>query len=226
MTAALESHPTAGAPFSTVIREASRAQHEEAEGSGFGTALVEGRLRREGYAALMAQTYFVYSALEEVTAAQREDPVGGQFFLPQLFRLPSIERDLDHLIGLDWRGAITPLPSTARYADRIRSVGSSWAGGFVAHHYTRYLGDLSGGQIIRRVLHRAYGLSTDGVRFYIFDEIPKPKPFKDLYRARLDAAPWDDAERMRVVAEVQEAFRLNTALFADLGRDLDRYLVD
>jgi heme oxygenase len=96
-------------------------------------------------------------------------------------------------------------------------VAFDWPAGLVAHHYLRYLGDLSGGQIIRRLVGRAYGLDTDGVRFYVFDEIPKPKPFKDAYRAALDAVPWDEEEKARVVAEVSLAFRLNRDLFADLG---------
>lgn len=53
--------------------------------------------------------------------------------------------------------------------------------------------------------------------FYSFPAIPKPKLFKDEYRARLDALPFDAAERARVAAEAQVAFDLNTAVFSELG---------
>ena len=216
--------PLVEPPFSTVIREASRAEHEEAENAGFGQALLGGLLTVDAYAELAAQTYLIYATLEEATAAQRTDPIGAAFVFDELLRLPALERDLAYLRGAAWRGSIEALPATTRYCDRLREVCFTWAGGFVAHQYTRYLGDLSGGQVIRRVLAREYGLADEGARFYVFEGIPKPKPFKDLYRARLDAAPWDATERTRIVAEVKLAFRLNSWLFADLGADMAGYL--
>jgi heme oxygenase len=217
MTTTLEESPAA-TPFSTVIREASRGEHEEAESTGFASALVAGTLPLEAYAATAAQTWFVYTALEEAAEAQRTDPVGATFYFPELLRVPSLEQDLDFLVGPSWRSEIEPLPATERYRERVRALCSDSASMFMAHQYTRYLGDLSGGQIIRRTLAKAYELDQDGIRFYIFSDIPKPKVFKDQYRARVDAAPWDEAERERIVAEIKTAFRLNTELLDDLGR--------
>lgn len=205
------------APFSEVVRTASRGEHEAAESSAFVTALFDGQLTVADYARLAGQTRFIYDVLEQATDAQRDDPVAGAFCFDELRRLDSIDRDLDALLGADWRATLTPLPATERYCERLRAVAFDWAGGFVAHHYTRYLGDLSGGQVIRRALERGYGLTDAGLEFYTFVGIPKPKPFKDRYRALLDAVPWDEAERARVVEEVNVAFRLNGALFADLA---------
>jgi heme oxygenase len=206
-------------PFSARIREASRREHEEAESTAFGSALVAGKLPLAAYVALLGQTYLIYSVLEDAARAQRTDPIGCTFWFPELLRLPELERDLAHLAGRDWRDRLTALPATDRYCERLGEVTYDWPGGFVAHQYTRYLGDLSGGQIIRRRLGDAYGLNADGLRFYMFDGIPKPKPFKDMYRSRVDAAPWDKSERSRIVDEVRLAFRLNTELFEDLDRD-------
>jgi len=95
---------------------------------------------------------------------------------------------------------------------------------FVAHHYTRYLGDLSGGQAIGRILARTFGLEDDrGIAFYQFDAVPKPKPYKDEYRARLDALPLTAADQQRVVEEVKVVFGLNGALFAELSTQLPRF---
>ena len=106
-----------------------------------------------------------------------------------------------------------------RYVDRINEIAAEhWAGGFVAHHYTRYLGDLSGGQAIRRIMQRQFGFETNGVGFYLFDQIASPKAFKDTYREQLDAVGWDAAERERVIDEVLAAYRLNTELFDDLAQ--------
>jgi heme oxygenase (biliverdin-producing, ferredoxin) len=103
--------------------------------------------------------------------------------------------------------------------DRIYEfVAQLWAGGFVAHHYTRYLGDLSGGQAIRRLMQRHFGFETNGVGFYLFEQIADPKTFKDTYREQLDTAGWDESERERVIDEVLAAYRLNTELFDDLAQ--------
>ncbi|MGK5643630.1 biliverdin-producing heme oxygenase, partial [Streptomyces sp. URMC 126] len=78
------------------------------------------------------------------------------------------------------------------------------------HHYTRYLGDLSGGQIIRGKAEKAWGFARkgDGVRFYVFEGIDNPAAFKREYRAALDAVPVDDLEKQRIAEECRRAFAL------------------
>jgi heme oxygenase len=203
--------------FSLRLRNATRIQHEQAEESGFMSALIAGELPLAGYSALAGQLWPVYAALEEAAVDLRDHPVVGPFIADELFRLPALEADLAHLLGPDWRQAIPASAAAADYAARIRKVAAEWPEGYVAHHYTRYLGDLSGGQILRRVLQRIYGLSDAGLTFFVFDGIPKPKPFKDAYRDRLDRINLDAAGQNRVIAEAGLAFELNTAVFATLG---------
>lgn len=203
--------------FAAQLREATRAEHERTEQAPFVLALMTGELDRDAYAALLGQSFLFYSVLEQAAAEQREEPVAGRFVFDSLARRAALQADLRWLLGRRWRSKVVPLPATQRYVDRLRQVCFSWPGGFVAHHYTRYLGDLSGGQIIRHRLRASYGLEHDGVRFYIFDQISKPKLFKDSYRRRLDQAPWSHGERTRIVAEVDQAFRLNRGVFDDLG---------
>lgn len=95
------------------------------------------------------------------------------------------------------------------------------AGGYVAHHYTRYLGDLSGGQIIRDKAEKNWGFARkgDGVRFYVFEQVPNPAAFKRSYRALLDGVRVDELEKQRIVAECKRAFALNTAVFKALGEE-------
>ncbi len=203
-------------PFSQTVRESTRAIHAETEGSVFIAELVDGKRSKEDYAALLGQLYFVYQALEQVAETLRADPIASHFVDDKLTRLTAIDLDLDFLIGPGWRETVTPLMATRRYVQRIHEM-ATWPGGFVAHHYTRYLGDLSGGQVIRTVLQRQHGFDTNGVGFYIFAEIAKPKLFRDTYREQLDTAPWDATEQERVIAEVTRAFELNGALFDDLA---------
>ena len=213
-------------PFSTALRERSRSAHSGSEHAGFMADLMQGRGTRDDYVALVAQHWFIYEALEVAAERMKDDPIAALFISEKLTRLPALEADLAFLIGDDWRERIEPLPTTERYVARIDEVAAQgWAGGFVAHHYTRYLGDLSGGQAVGRILDRAFDLDGQGLSFYDFAEIGKNKPYKDTYRAQLDAigAGLTDDERLRVVDEVCKAFRLNQALFAEIGANLDQY---
>ncbi|MBV1954407.1 biliverdin-producing heme oxygenase [Streptomyces albidoflavus] len=208
-------------PFSTLIRTASHEQHTEAETSTFMSDMLGGRLGVEAYARYTEQLWFVYRALEEGVAALAGDPVAGPFLQPELERTAELERDLAHLRGEGWQQRATALPATEAYAERVRECVRTWPGGFVAHHYTRYLGDLSGGQIIRGTAEKTWGFARkgDGVRFYVFEGISNPAAFKRSYRELLDALPVDDLEKQRVVDECKRAFTLNTALFRELGQE-------
>jgi heme oxygenase len=203
-------------PFSHALRERTWVSHGDTEGATFMHDLMSGKGTRDDYVALVVQHYFMYEALESVADDMARDAVAGRFITPQLTRLPALEADLEFLIGPEWRSVSAPLPSTTRYVERIREV-NGWSGGFVAHHYTRYLGDLSGGQHIYKVMQKRFGFDTNGVGFYLFDQIASPKDFKDTYREQLDAVAWDEAERERVIDEVLTAYRLNTEVFHDLS---------
>ncbi|MFJ4896546.1 MULTISPECIES: heme oxygenase (biliverdin-producing) [unclassified Streptomyces] len=206
-------------PFSTLIRTASHEQHIEAETSTFMSDLLGGRLGVDAYTRYTEQLWFVYRALEDGAGALREDAVAGPFIQPELMRTAELERDLAHLRGADWREGLEPLPATAAYAERVAECARSWPAGYIAHHYTRYLGDLSGGQIIRDKAERAWGFERkgDGVRFYVFEGISNPASFKRGYRELLDAVDADDLEKQRIVDECKRAFALNTAVFRELG---------
>ncbi|MEU3752178.1 biliverdin-producing heme oxygenase [Streptomyces olivoreticuli] len=208
-------------PFSTLIRTASHEQHTEAENSSFMSDMLGGRLGVAAYRRYTEQLWFVYRALESASAALADDPVAGPFIRPELARTPELERDLAHLGGPDWHTNLEPLPATATYAARVEECARAWPAGYVAHHYTRYLGDLSGGQIIRGTAEKTWGFARkgDGVRFYVFEGIGNPAAFKREYRELLDALPVDDLEKQRVVDECKRAFALNTGVFLELGRE-------
>ncbi|MGW1286351.1 biliverdin-producing heme oxygenase [Streptomyces sp. NPDC002586] len=205
--------------FSILIRTASHEQHVAAETSTFMSDLLGGRLGVTAYARYTEQLWFVYEALECGAGRLAADPVAGPFIRPELLRLPALERDLAHLRGPGWRAGLSAIPATRAYADRVRACAERWPGGYVAHHYTRYLGDLSGGQIIRDRAEKTWGFARkgDGVRFYVFEGIPNPAEFKRSYRDRLDAIDVDDLEKQRVVAECKRAFALNTEVFRALA---------
>ncbi|WP_432747189.1 biliverdin-producing heme oxygenase [Streptomyces sp. JH002] len=217
---ALLTTPLAVTPFSAQIREASHEAHTEAENSSFMSDMLGGKLGVAAYRRYTEQLWFVYRSLEARSADLAADPVAGPFIRPELSRTAALEADLDHLHeGPGWRTVITPLPATETYAARVTEVAATWPAGYVAHHYTRYLGDLSGGQIIRGTAEKTWGFTRKGpgVHFYVFDAIGNPAAFKREYRQSLDDIAADGQERLRIVEECKRAFALNSAVFQDLA---------
>jgi heme oxygenase len=211
----LRADPPGADRLSARLRHGTRGAHDTAQGSGFLDALAAGRLPWKAYADLTAQHWFVYEALEQAGAAMADDPVAGAFVCRELLRLPSLEADLRFLHGPAWANRIAALPATTTYCTRLRDVAFIGAQGFVAHHYTRYLGDLSGGQYLGPAIAQVYGLHGDGHRFFVFEEID-PGPFKVWYRRMLDTLPWSRTEEDAFLAEVLEAYRLNVDMLTEL----------
>jgi heme oxygenase len=210
---------SAAIPFSQALRERTGSVRSVGPSASerFMTALMTGHGTRDDYVAMVAQNFFVYEALERAAAARAGDPVAASFIEPALTRLPAISADLRFLIGDDWADRVVPLATTRAYVERIDRVAATTTGGFIAHHYTRYLGDLSGCAIIRTLMQRQFGFETNGVGFYLFAGIAKPKEFKSTYRAQLDAVGWSDDEREGVIGEVGTAYRLTEELFDELA---------
>jgi heme oxygenase len=196
--------------LSARVRTGTRAEHDAAQGSGFLDALADGRLPLAAYADLAAQHYAIYETLEKAAAVMADDPSAGAFVFPELARLPALAADL-HFLGE------TPpvLPATEAYCARLRDVAFDRPAAFVAHHYTRYLGDLSGGQYLGPAIARAYGLNGDGHRFFVFPGV-HPPAFRAGYRELLDRVTWPAEEQDVFLAEVARAYRLNIAVLAEL----------
>ncbi|MBF8193214.1 biliverdin-producing heme oxygenase [Nonomuraea sp. K274] len=203
-------------PFSEALRNATWADHESAESESYLAELMGGRLSEPEYGEMVAQHYFAYVALDGVSRELADHPVAGRFVFPELYRERALERDLATIYGPDWRSRIAPSKATRTLVARIHQV-SDWPGGYIAHHYTRYLGDLSGGQFIRMELQKIYGYAKGGgVDFYFFDELGSLPRFKNEYRARLDGLDPEERERQRIIGEVKLAYQLNTEVLTEL----------
>lgn len=202
--------------LSAAMRAGSQYEHAAAERSPFVRELLRGHLNARGYIDYLLRLRAVYAALEGAVRAHCDDPLVAVVYDPALERLSVIDADLHHWAD-DSSGKVDS-PAAEEYRDRLESVRG---GALLAHHYTRYLGDLSGGRVIRRALDRAFNLSGVGLAFYDFPM--QPKSYKDAYRARLDALDLQTEKFDEVVTEVKLAFRLNQALFDELAGNLAAY---
>lgn len=204
---------TLSMPLSKALQESTAMAHDRAENATFITHLMSGGGTPDGMVALLRQSLPVYEALEESCRAVASDPRIAPILDPALDRTDALRADLATHRG-EGRTCDIVVPTTEVYAAELRALAADPVS-LVGHHYVRYLGDLSGGQIIKTMVRRHYGLET-GLSFYDFD-IPKPKVYKDRYRAALDALPLSDLERETALVAATRAFELNQQLFIDLA---------
>ena len=184
------------------LREGTRDLHTVAERAGLMPMLLRGELPLPRYVALLHQLAALYTALE--AGLQR---AGAPVVDAALARSAALRADLAHLAPAG--GAALVAPTTA-YVLHLQALPGVL---LAAHAYVRYLGDLAGGQVLRRIVGRAYGLEVDGLRFYDFGS--DAAALGQGLRAALDAVPAEHHDR--IVAEAQAAFRRHVALFEALA---------
>ncbi len=207
--------------LATKLREGTKKAHTMAENVGFVKCFLKGVVEKNSYRKLVANLYFVYSAMEEEMERHSSHPIVSKIYFQQLNRQKSLEQDLSYYYGANWREQVTPSPAAKTYIERIRNVSASKPEFLVAHSYTRYLGDLSGGQILKKIAQRAMNLADgEGTAFYEFKEISDEKAFKALYRNALDELPIDEATADQIVDEANATFGMNMKLFQELEGNL------
>jgi len=199
--------------LATQLREGTKKSHTMAENVGFIKCFLKGVVEKNSYRKLVGNLYFVYSAMEEEMEKLRQHPVLSHLYYPQLNRKASLEQDLHFYYGANWRSEVQLSPAGQAYVDRIREISATAPELLVAHAYTRYLGDLSGGQILKKIAQNAMNLQEGGTAFYEFAEIQDEKAFKNTYRQAMDNLPIDQATAERIVAEANDAFGMNMKMF-------------
>jgi len=210
--------------LSKELKEGTKKSHSAAENTQFVAAFLRGILDETQYRKLIANFYFIYSAMETRIDQLQDHPVVSQINLSDLKRKSSLERDLFYYYGPNWKEKVCPSLATQQYVDRILTCPPEY---LVAHHYTRYLGDLSGGQILKGIaktaLNPAEGL---GLEFYEFPNIDDAKLYKKCYRGILDNLPIDDSMINALVAEANYAFRLNMYMFEEFEGSAGKSLLN
>ena len=205
------------------LREGTKKAHTMAENTGFMSCFLKGVVDKSTYRNLVADFYFVYSAMEEeITRLTTEgNPVLSPINYPELFRRKELEKDLLFYFGNNWKDLVIPTPAAEAYVSRIRSVAKDTPELLVGHHYTRYIGDLSGGQMLKSIAQKAMNLpDDDGLRFYEFEEIDDQKAFKNLYRSKLDSLPIDKEMVDLIIEEANNAYQFNMDMFKELEGNL------
>jgi heme oxygenase (biliverdin-producing, ferredoxin) len=203
------------------LREGTKKSHSMAENVGFVKCFLKGVVEKNSYRKLVSNLYFVYSAMEEEMDRHQHHALLEKIYFPELNRKASLEQDLYYYFGSNWRDQIAPSPAAEAYVQRIHEISETAPELLIAHSYTRYLGDLSGGQILKGIAQRGMNLAEgQGTAFYEFGNIPDEKQFKANYRQAMNDLPIDDATADRIVDEANAAFGMNMKLFQELEGNL------
>lgn len=206
--------------LATLLREGTKKSHSMAENVGFVKCFLKGVVEKNSYRKLVGNLYFVYSAMEAEMDKLRDHPIVSKIYFAELNRKQSLEQDLQFYYGPHWRQEVQLSLAGQAYVDRIHQIAATAPELLVAHSYTRYLGDLSGGQILKKIAQNAMNLHDSGTAFYEFAEIEDEKAFKNTYRQAMNDLPVDQATAERIVDEANKAFGMNMNLFNELEGNL------
>ena len=194
----------------------TRKSHSVAQNTAFVTGFFKGLSTKESYGTLLTSLYYVYKAMEESFDDTNENSVRA-LDDKELRRVNALELDLEYFYGADWRSKLNPSGATKKYVERIQEVASNQPYLLVAHQYTRYLGDLFGGQMMGGMATRSLSLDEGkGVAFYTFDDIPKANVFITEWYTRLNELDLTDAQKQEIVDEANLVFVLNIEILEEI----------
>lgn len=218
--------------LSEMLAAGTKAVHEKAENTQFVKDFLRGRIRKELFKLGAVALYHTYTAMEEEIERNKDHPSFAPLYFPnELHRHEALAQDLEYFYGEDWQSQVSCSPATQHYVDRIHEIGQTDPVLLVAHAYTRYMGDLSGGQVLKKVAQRALRLppTGEGVKFYEFNSIHSAKAFKQLYRSRMNELELDAPTKEKIVQEAVLAFQFNMEVFEELeemGKTIEDDVMD
>ena len=204
--------------LSNRLKLGTHSLHREVERRGMMPALLRGTISRERYCLLLRNLHAIYVDLESGLTAHEKSTTIQAIHHPALVRSAALAADLDHLHGSGWQTALPLTTPARRYAAHLQALAAEAPSKLVAHAYVRYLGDLNGGQILRRVVRAALSLpeAGDGTRFHEF-AAPGVDALAAAFRAGLDHIVLPEAELDDIVIEAQGSFRRHAELFEALA---------
>jgi len=238
-------------PMSELLKEGTEALHTAIGNLEGAKLLTGGELSSREYTRLLFMLWHIYDELERGLYEHRDHPVIYQIYHPRVFsRASALSFDIcHHLKTVTWQtdpfyvDFFNHIPKPIQdYVDRLAYLGRPKAShddviALVAHAYVRYLGDLSGGQIIRRKIIKAYDLYEDGegLAFYNFRtldyrtgdkpaEMHEIRRIKNWFKDGLNDAVTDPKTKELLIAEAIAAFLYNAGIFSaiDVTQTLEK----
>ncbi len=183
------------------LKDLTWEHHKDAERQAFVKVLLSGKINPKFYATFLWNQHKKYDLLEALASSH-----GLLDGMPDIKRKVRIEEDFLEL----WSDKKPPeiLNATNEYIAHMKDIMGD-PDSIMAHVYTYHMGDLSGGQMIKRKV------PGEG-RMYQFDTDMPLKEIKDIIRERTN----DD-----MAEEAKFAFESATKVFQEMMElDIEHYL--
>jgi heme oxygenase len=180
--------------------------------------LLRGQIERAGYCALLRNLHPLYQALETGLLLNAGHAGLALLQQPALPRAGALAADLCVLHGPGWAGQIALVPAAQAYAEHLEELALRQPALLAAHAYVRYLGDLSGGQLLVRVVAaRLQLVAGEGLAFYDFGSAEQAARLARDLRNGFNLLPQDEAGAQALVDEACAAFARHKILFEQLA---------
>jgi heme oxygenase len=203
------------------LKRATSELHARVEQTGIIAKLIQGELTQSEYCLLLRNLAPLYRAMEMGLATHCEHPAIAPVYDPNLFRTPYLADDLVCLHGPDWREQITLSAAAREYANHVRELAAAKPALLVAHAYVRYMGDMSGGQIIKRRIARALNLPLNqGLSVHDFGSRAQLCARLHAFRTGLNQIPLTTEQQSEIIIEACVAFDHHVVIAQALSPDL------
>ncbi|TFL02521.1 hypothetical protein BDV98DRAFT_547013 [Pterulicium gracile] len=232
-------------PLSALLKDGTTEAHERIENTAGAGYLTRAELDKVDYSRYLMILWHIYDAFERALVQHQSHPALAPTYNPVLLqRAPALAADISFLLQIPgpedaWKShpvhtqlLASPPEILTKYTNHINAISASAdPSPLLAHSYVRYLGDLSGGQFIRRKTAKAYDLDEEtgaGIAFYQFSKLGESgsmesatqgdmRKIKIWFRDGLDAGAGDNLElKQTIVAEANRAFDLSSEVFETL----------
>ncbi len=162
------------------LRELTHEKHKRAEKSKFVGRMLKGGMTEKQYYIYLSNQLLAYYTLE--TYANYKNIFDGIEAIKRSVSISDDLRELEQLHGFE-TGKIAD--ATQRYMDYIQDISAD-KDKLLAHIYVRHMGDLSGGQIIKRFV-------PGSGKYYEFSE--DVSELKEKLRSKLNDSMADEANK-------------------------------
>ncbi len=198
-----------GQNLSSLLRSSTMAIHGQVEGGDFMKKIFSGPLTEQDYYLYLWSLVQVYESLENSMAEHQSEQNISPVYFKELLRMSSLQTDMEV-----WKSFQVEIPESLKktvhaYCEYLQSLSAQNPSLLVAHAYVRYLGDLSGGQMIAKALGKKF-VNSQGLHFYSFDQVHDIHEMKQAYRRGLDQIGSQSPDKVQALCEeAQKAFEWN-----------------
>eukprot|EP00747_Dinoflagellata_sp_TGD_P179590 gnl/TRDRNA2_/TRDRNA2_30636_c0_seq1.p1 gnl/TRDRNA2_/TRDRNA2_30636_c0~~gnl/TRDRNA2_/TRDRNA2_30636_c0_seq1.p1 ORF type:complete len:408 (+),score=77.70 gnl/TRDRNA2_/TRDRNA2_30636_c0_seq1:67-1290(+) len=171
---------------------------------------------KEAYVQYLVGQYHVFSQMEAMSTAHRDEVPISAVYDQALHRGDAILSDLKFWAGDRWQAApdaATISAATARYLEQLhKDAADPWL--LLCHHFLQYNAALSGGQFLGRMVSERAGADGIGAAFYRFPlKGKKPHGRVQEYIEAVDQLTISAEKRDQMVVCMRQVYALLFAQF-------------